>query len=217
MPRVLHIKSHINYNTNQQYHHYLNISLLVTIGIFLSPTVFASIGAVEITTKKIDTKAWDILLQPSLEQTQSEKSNNLLSSSSTTTITTAATNSPTASNFKTATKYEFVKKWGSKGTGDGQFQRPHDLDFDPTEKYLYTVDRDGNRIQVFDKDGNFIKKWGSQGTENGQFTIPYGVDVDSKGDVWVADRGNDRVQKFDKDGNFLFKFGSSGSKEGQLN
>ena len=85
MPRVLHIKSHINYNTNQQYHHYLNISLLVTIGIFLSPTVFASIGAVEITTKKIDTnplselapkpsnttktidaKACDILLQPSL-------------------------------------------------------------------------------------------------------------------------------------------------------
>ena len=33
------------------------------------------------------------------------------------------------------------KKWGSEGTGDGQFQRVHDLDFYPTEKYLYTVDR----------------------------------------------------------------------------
>jgi DNA-binding beta-propeller fold protein YncE len=232
IPRILHIKSHnINYNPNQQYHHYLSISLLITIGVLLSPTVFASIGAVEITTKKIDTnslselvpkpanttkiidaKAWDSLMQSSLEQTQSKKSNNLLNSSAAVT-----SNSPTASNFKTATKYEFVKKWGSKGTGDGQFQRPHDLDFDPTEKYLYIVDRDGNRIQVFDKDGTFIKKWGSQGTGDGQFTTPYGVDVDSKGDVWVADRGNDRIQKFDKDGNFLFKFGSSGSKEGQLN
>ena len=116
-----------------------------------------------------------------------------------------------------ATKYEFIKKWGSKGTGDGQFQRVHDLDFDPTEKYLYTVDRDGNRIQVFDKDGNFIKKWGSKGTGDGEFTVPYSVDVDSKGDVWVADRGNHRIQKFDKDGNFLFKFGYFGSKEGQFN
>ena len=115
-----------------------------------------------------------------------------------------------------ATKYVFVKKWGSKGTGDGQFHKVHDLDFDPTEKYLYTIDRRGDRVQVFDKDGNFIKKWGSNGTADGQFNLPYSVDVDSKGDVWVADRGNHRIQKFDKDGNFLFKFGSFGSKEGQF-
>jgi hypothetical protein len=40
---------------------------------------------------------------------------------------------------------------GAKEVGDGQFQRPHDLDFDAQEKYLYTLDRDGNRVQVFDK------------------------------------------------------------------
>ena len=113
--------------------------------------------------------------------------------------------------------FSFVKKWGSKGTGDGQFKRVHDLDFDPLEKYLYVVDRDGNRIHVFDKNGTFIKKWGSKGTEDGQFTIPYSVDVDSQGNVWIADRGNHRIEKFDKDGNFLFKFGSFGSKQGQLN
>ena len=228
---ILDIKLYnINHNTNKQYHYYLNITL-ITIGVLLSTVVFSSVSAVEITTKKIDTnplselapkpanttktidaKAWDSLMQPLLEQTQSEKSSNLVSSSA-----TATSNLPSLSNFKTATKYEFVKKWGSKGTGDGQFQRVHDLDFDPTEKYLYTIDRDGNRVQVFDKDGNFIKKWGTKGTGDGQFTVPYSVDVDSKGDVWVADRGNHRVQKFDKDGNFLFKFGSFGSKEGQFN
>jgi tripartite motif-containing protein 71 len=105
-------------------------------------------------------------------------------------------------------RYSFVKKWGSKGSGNGQFQRVHDLDFDPSEKYLYVVDRDGNRIQVFDKDGTFLWKWGSKGTGDGQFTVPYSVDVDSQGNVWVADRGNHRIQKFDKDGNFLFKFGN---------
>ena len=40
----------------------------------------------------------------------------------------------TVSAFDQAKEYVFVKKWGSKGTADGQFQRPHDLDFDPAEK-----------------------------------------------------------------------------------
>jgi hypothetical protein len=38
-----------------------------------------------------------------------------------------------------ATKYEFVKKWGSKGTGNGQFNRVHDIDFNPSETRLYAV------------------------------------------------------------------------------
>ena len=121
-----------------------------------------------------------------------------------------------ASAFHEAKEYVFVKKWGSEGTGNGQFDRPHDLDFDPQEKYLYTIDRDGARIQVFDKNGTFIKKWGSEGTGNGQFHTPYGVDVDSAGNVWVADRNNARVQKFDSNGKFLLKFGSLGSGEGQF-
>jgi DNA-binding beta-propeller fold protein YncE len=113
-------------------------------------------------------------------------------------------------------EYVFVKKWGSEGTGDGQFRRPHDLDFDPSEKYLYSIDRSGNRVQVFDKNGTFIKKWGSEGTEDGKFDFPYSVDVDSQGNVWVADMYNHRIQKFDSDGNFLMKFGSLGSGEGEF-
>jgi DNA-binding beta-propeller fold protein YncE len=116
-----------------------------------------------------------------------------------------------------ATKYEFVKKWGSRGTGDGQFNRVHDIDFNPSETRLYAVDRDGNRIQVFDKNGTFLFKWGSKGTGDGQFTVPYSVDVIANGNVWVADRGNHRIQEFDKDGKFLFKFGSFGAKPGEFN
>jgi DNA-binding beta-propeller fold protein YncE len=138
-----------------------------------------------------------------------------------------------ANAFHQAKQYVFVKKWGSlcklkslqgcnmnapgaKEVGDGQFQRPHDLDFDSQEKYLYTLDRDGNRVQVFDKNGVFIKKWGSLGIGDGQFHTPYGVDIDSAGNVWIADRDNARVQKFDKDGNFLLKFGSLGAGQGQF-
>ncbi len=110
--------------------------------------------------------------------------------------------------FQNATKYEVVKVWGSKGTKDGQFQRPHDLDFSNDEKYLYSVDRDGNRIQVFDKNGTFLFKWGTLGNGSGEMHVPYGIDVDVDGNVWLADRANHRIQKFDSHGKFLLKFGN---------
>ncbi len=107
--------------------------------------------------------------------------------------------------------YVFVTEWGSKGTGQGQFLRPHDLEFGNKDKYLYTVDRDGNRIQVFTKNGTFLFSFGEKGQGNGQFLVPYGLDVDSSGNVWVADRGNHRIQKFDSTGKFILKFGNNGT------
>jgi DNA-binding beta-propeller fold protein YncE len=104
--------------------------------------------------------------------------------------------------------YTFVRDWGSKGTGDGQFLRPHDLEFDKNDSRLYVIDRDGNRVQVFDKNGKFLFKFGEKGQGDGQFLVPYGLDVDVRGHVWVADRGNQRIQQFDKDGNFISKFGN---------
>ena len=110
--------------------------------------------------------------------------------------------------FENVTSYNFIKKWGGAGSDDGQFLRPHDLDFNKEETTLYIVDRDGSRIQAFDKDGIFLFKFGEDGTENGQMHVPYGIDVDTKGNVWLADRANDRVQEFDSKGNFILKFGS---------
>ena len=119
---------------------------------------------------------------------------------------------PSIYAFQNANEYKFHNKWGSEGKDNGQFQRPHDLDFSPDEKILYAVDRDGNRIQAFDKNGTFLFSWGKLGTNDGQFHVPYGIDVDIKGNVWVVDRANDRVQKFDSNGNFILKFGNKDAK-----
>lgn len=129
---------------------------------------------------------------------------------------TDALNSESSKSFQNATKYELVNMWGSRGTGDGQFKRPHDLDFNHSENYLYIVDRDGNRIHVFDKNGTFLFKWGKHGVGDGQMNVPYGIDVDADGNVWLADRGNHRIQKFDSHGNFILKFGSKGSGPGEF-
>jgi DNA-binding beta-propeller fold protein YncE len=120
------------------------------------------------------------------------------------------------SSFANATEYELINEWGREGDNDGQFVRPHDLDFSPTEDKLYIVDRDNNRIQVFDKNGIFLFKWGEEGEGDGEFTLPYGLDVDKEGNVWVADRGNNRIQKFDAEGNFLLAFGSEGEGESEF-
>jgi len=114
-------------------------------------------------------------------------------------------------NIELPQSYSFSDEWGSKGTADGKFLRPHDLEFDHHEKYLYIADRDGNRIQVFDKNGTFLFKFGQKGHKNGEFLVPYGIDVDTAGNVWVADRGNHRIQKFDSHGNFILKFGNKDS------
>jgi DNA-binding beta-propeller fold protein YncE len=110
-------------------------------------------------------------------------------------------------------QYIFVTKWGTGGDAAGEFARPHDLDFSPAEDKLYVIDRDNNRVQVFDKNGTYLYEWGSEGEGMGQFTLPYGVDVDPDGNVWIADRGNHRVQKFDPDGKFLMKVGSEGNED----
>jgi len=122
-----------------------------------------------------------------------------------------ALSSTNASVNQVSENYSFVKEWGSRGTLDGQFLRPHDLEFDNNHEWLYAVDRDGNRIQVFDKDGKFLFKFGEKGQGDGQFLVPYGIDVDNVGNVWVADRGNHRIQKFDSNGNFILKFGNNGT------
>jgi DNA-binding beta-propeller fold protein YncE len=119
-------------------------------------------------------------------------------------------------SFANVTQYEFVKNWGGEGDGEGQFERPHDLEFSPTEDKLYVIDRDNQRVQVFDKNGTYLFEWGSEGEGRGEFTLPYGMDVDSEGNVWVADRGGHRIQKFDPEGNFLLEFGSDGTGEGEF-
>jgi DNA-binding beta-propeller fold protein YncE len=127
----------------------------------------------------------------------------------------AALSSPTDS-YANATNYVLLRTWGNIGKEDGQFNRPHDLDFSPSENKLYVIDRDNNRVQVFNKNGTFLFKWGSTGKGDGEFNLAYGIDVDKQGNVWVADRNNSRIQKFDARGNFLLKFGSQGSGPGQF-
>ena len=90
---------------------------------------------------------------------------------------------------------DFITKWGTPGTGDGQFASPAGITVDSSDN-LYVTDTGNDSIQKFDSNGNFITKWGSSGSNDGQFLDPLGIAVDSTGNVYVVDSGHSRIQVF---------------------
>ena len=53
---------------------------------------------------------------------------------------------------------DWVKSWGSRGTGPGQFNTPHSIAVDRGGS-VYVADRGNARIQVFDGEGTFVRQF----------------------------------------------------------
>jgi len=115
----------------------------------------------------------------------------------------------------------FIAKWGSSGSGNGNFNGIWSIAVDSNDN-IYVVDLFNFRIQKFTSTGTFITKWGSQGTGDGQFDFSNGsigrggITVDSNDNIYVADAFNSRVQKFTSTGTFIAKWGSQGTGDGQF-
>ena len=73
----------------------------------------------------------------------------------------------------------FIKTWGRRGTGPGEFETPHTMAMD-SEGRLFVGDRRNGRIQIFDQDGNFINEFN-------QFGQPAGMYIDGNDMLYVAD------------------------------
>lgn len=79
----------------------------------------------------------------------------------------------------------FIKAWGKKGTGPGDFETPHALAMDSRGR-LFVGDRGNNRVQIFDQDGTFLEEWK-------QFGRPSGVFIDRNDTLYVADHQSDQT------------------------
>src|SRR5215207_4941117 len=111
---------------------------------------------------------------------------------------------------------DFITKWGTSGSGDGQFRTPVAVATDLGGN-VYVADTGNDRVQVFSPSGDFLRKWGGHGSGNGRFDNPVGLAIDTSFKVYVADRDNERIQKFTSGGDYVAKWGTPGTGDGQFN
>ena len=80
----------------------------------------------------------------------------------------------------------FIKAWGKRGKGPGEFDTPHSIAIDSRGR-IFVADRSNSRIQIFDQDGRFIDQWK-------QFGRPSGVFIDRNDNMVVADSQSNSTQ-----------------------
>lgn len=100
---------------------------------------------------------------------------------------------------------KFLKAWGSKGTGPGQFDLVHGVATDGGGR-VYVADRDNNRIQVFDENGAYLDQWAVRG--------PSDLLVTNDQALWVLAGATNRLIKYDLHGKLLTYWGIQGTWPG---
>ena len=100
-----------------------------------------------------------------------------------------------------------------KGNGIGEWVLPHKLAVDAQEN-LYIIDREGHRVQVFDKNLNYLREISVAGWN------PWDIAISRKGDdgfAYVADHALERVHKLSlKDGKLVATWGKQGLGPGEF-
>jgi len=83
----------------------------------------------------------------------------------------------------------FVKAWGRKGSGPGEFEVPHTLVIDRRGRLL-VGDRSNRRVQIFDLEGRYLTEWTHLGSPSGMFIAPddtlYVVDYNDRKGIFIA-------------------------------
>ena len=82
------------------------------------------------------------------------------------------------------------------------------------------VDRDNQRVQVFDNGRNHLMTLGETGVSGddfGHFQDPSAVTADEEGRIYVSDQWGTRVQVFDLNGAYLTTVGGNwGNRTGEI-
>jgi DNA-binding beta-propeller fold protein YncE len=105
---------------------------------------------------------------------------------------------------------KWIRNWGSRGSGQGQFNIVHGIAID-AHGLVYVADEGNKRIQVFDGDGNFKTQFTNIGTPTA-ICITRGPQQA----LYVAHTGDPdgmedaAIYKLDLQGKILGKFGSAG-------
>ena len=101
----------------------------------------------------------------------------------------------------------FVKSWGGRGTGRGQFAVAHSVAVDASG-LVWVADRENQRIQVFDADGEFVREARYAG-------LPCGLHI-GRAYVYMVNGFAGQLLRLDLNGNVLGAMGRVGEAVGEF-
>lgn len=106
----------------------------------------------------------------------------------------------------------WLREWGSKGVGEGEFSNPHGLSLVPGSTDVVVADRENSRLQLFDGAGTFRRQW--RGVAGADTTgRVFSVAADADGALYVGirradyDTAHTGVLKLDREWNVVAAIG----------
>jgi sugar lactone lactonase YvrE len=119
------------------------------------------------------------------------------------------------------TGYRFDLRFGSEGSGEGQFNGAAGIAVNQTSEDVYVADYFNERVERFDAKGKYLSQFNGRNEAPEQLSRPAGIAVDnscyfqhktpsecassdpSNGDVYVSDLGNNVIDKFSPEGAYI--------------
>jgi len=102
----------------------------------------------------------------------------------------------------------FIKQWGSRGAGPGEFAVAHAIDIDDNDN-IYVADRENFRVQIFDTDGTYIDEW--------KFSaMACAIYMHDDGHLYMTSGFDGEWAKVDMEGNIIGSLGRPGSANGEF-
>jgi DNA-binding beta-propeller fold protein YncE len=102
---------------------------------------------------------------------------------------------------------KFLKTWGGRGKGPGQFEVAHGIAID-AKGQLWVTDRENQRIQVFTQDGTFVREIKYAG-------LPCAIDI-GRDAIYMVNGFAGQVLRLDLDGKVLAATGKPGKGPGEF-
>jgi sugar lactone lactonase YvrE len=103
-------------------------------------------------------------------------------------------------------EHPVLQEWGTKGTGNGEFDEPQGVAYTGlTKKTVHVADTGNNRIQIFNENEKFTEakystSFGLEGATAGTLVKPTDEAIDSKGNLWVLDETALAIDEFSSTG-----------------
>ena len=111
---------------------------------------------------------------------------------------------------------EWLREFGTPGTGPAQFQRPSGLVWHDGK--IFVADSINNRVLIFTDAGKYLGLLGAgtDGKSTLTFNLPYDITFAPDGNLYVIEYGAGRLSRISLEGRLLGRYGQAGRGDGEF-